>query len=78
MKADNGFWANNGDIFQLAELLGFAVEKWLTGKLDSEVVQKEYEETLKRYAPEKEVESFNNIINQYKNERIAELAQYKR
>lgn len=77
MKADNGFWANNGDIFQLAELLGFAVEKWLTGKLDSEVVQKEYEETLKRYAPEKEVESFNNIINQYKNERIAELAQYK-
>jgi len=78
MKSNNGFWANNGDIFQLAELLGFAVEKWLTGKLDAEVVQKEYEETLTRYAPEKEVESFNNIINQYKNERIAELSQLKR
>jgi len=78
MKSNNGFWANNGDIFQLAELLGFAVEKWLTGKLDAEIVQKEYEETLNRYAPEKEVESFNNIINQYKNERIAELSQLKR
>jgi len=78
MKAQNGFWANNGDVFQLAELLGFAVEKWLTGKLDSEIVQKEYEETLSRYAPEKEVESFNNIINQYTNERIAELNQLKR
>lgn len=78
MKSNNGFWAQNGDVFQLAELLGMAVERLLTGKLDAEGVTAEYEKTLERYAPEKEKESLINIINEYKNERIAELSQLKR
>lgn len=78
MEKTNGFWAQNGDIFQLAELLGMAVEKLLTGKLDSDSVITEYEKTMERYAPEKEKESLINIINEYKNERIAELGQLKR
>jgi len=78
MKQSNGFWAQNGDVFQLAELLGMAVERLITGKLDTEAVLGEYETTLQRYAPGKEAESFNNIINEYKNERIAELNQLKR
>jgi hypothetical protein len=78
MKENNGFWAQNGDVFQLAELLGMAVERWLSGKLDAETVVAEYEKTLEKYAPEKEKESLINIINEYKNERIAELNQLKR
>lgn len=78
MEKTNGFWAQNGDIFQLAELLGMAVERWLSGKLDTESVIAEYEKTLEKYAPEKEKESLINIINEYKNERIAELSQLKR
>lgn len=78
MNQNNGYWAQNGDVFQLAELLGLAIERWLTGKLDSELVTQEYEKTLSKYAPEQEKESFINIINQYKNERIAELNQLKR
>ena len=78
MKKDNGFWAQNGEVFQLAELLGMAVERWLSGKLDAEAVNAEYEKTLERYAPEKEKESLINIINQYTNERVTELGQLKR
>lgn len=78
MEKTNGFWAQNGDIFQLAELLGMAVERWLASKLDTESVVAEYEKTLEKYAPEKEKESLINIINEYKNERIAELSQLKR
>jgi glycosyltransferase involved in cell wall biosynthesis len=78
MKQNNGFWAQNGDVFQLAELLGMAVERLLTGKLDAEGVTGEYEKTLEKYAPEKEKESLINIINEYKNERIAEFNQLKR
>ena len=77
MHQRNGFWAQNGDVFQLAELLGMAIERWLTGKMDTEAVTSEYEKTLERYAPEKEKESLINIINEYKNERIAELQQLK-
>jgi len=78
MKQDNGFWAKNGEIFQLAELLGMAIERWLSGKLDAEAVVAEYEKTLERYTSEKEKESLINIINEYKNERIAEFSQLKR
>jgi hypothetical protein len=77
MTGTNGFWAANGDIFQLAELLGHAVEKCLTGKLDAPEVSSEYEKTLSRYTSEKESESIINIHNQYKNERIEELKQLK-
>lgn len=77
MNGENGFWAHNGDIFQLAELLGIAVEKYLMGELDAPEVQEEYEKTLERYTSEKEKQNIINIYNEYKNERIAELEQLK-
>jgi hypothetical protein len=78
MKQTNGFWAQNGDVFQLAELLGMAIERWLSGKLDSPDVVEEYNKTLEAYAPAKEQEDFLQLITEYKNERVAELNQLKR
>ncbi len=77
MSADNGFWSPNGDIFQLAELLGVAVEKLITGQLDNEEVLKEYDTTLSKYTVENEKNSLLNIFNEYKNERIEELQKFK-
>lgn len=77
MNADNGFWASNGDIFQLAELLGIAVEKWLTGQLDTDEVLKQYDITLDKYTTETEKNSLIKIINEYKNERTQELQKLK-
>ncbi len=77
IKETNGFWATNGDIFQLAELLGFAVEKLINGELDSPDVVKAYDETLSRYTEDKETESINIIYNQYKDERINQLTNIK-
>jgi hypothetical protein len=54
------------------------IERWLAGKLDNPNVFEEYEKTLERYAPQKEQESFIQIITEYKNERVAELNQLKR
>lgn len=73
MNESNGFWTNNGDIFQTAELLGVAVDKWLNGELDSPTVQEAYEETLSHYTLEGEKSQFLNVINEYKKERINEL-----
>jgi glycosyltransferase involved in cell wall biosynthesis len=77
MTSDNGFWAANGDIFQLAELLGIAVEKMITGQLDSEEVQKQYEITLSKYTSETEKNSLLKNFNEYKHERIEELQKLK-
>jgi hypothetical protein len=77
MTADNGFWAANGDIFQLAELLGIAVEKMITGQLDSDEVHKQYEITLEKYTSETEKNSLLKNINEYKHERIDELQKLK-
>jgi glycosyltransferase involved in cell wall biosynthesis len=73
MNENNGFWTNNGDIFQTAELLGVAIDKWLNGELDNSVVQETYEETLSHYTVEGERSQFLNVINEYKKERINEL-----
>ncbi len=73
MNESNGFWTNNGDIFQTAELLGVAVDKWLNGELDSPTVQEAYEETLSHYTLDGEKSQFLNVINEYKKERINEL-----
>jgi len=73
MNENNGFWTNNGDIFQTAELLGVAVDKWLNGELDNPNVQEAYEETLSHYTLEGEKSQFLNVINEYKKERINEL-----
>jgi glycosyltransferase involved in cell wall biosynthesis len=77
MNQNNGFWAHNGEIFQLAELMGIAVERYLSGQLDAPGVIDEYERTLARYTPENEKEGILNIYNEYKHERIAELEQLK-
>ena len=73
MNENNGFWTNNGEIFQTAEVLGVAVDKWLNGELDRPEVQDTYEQTLTKYTVAGETEQFLNIINEYKNERIHEL-----
>lgn len=78
MNANNGFWATNGDIFQAAELLGVAVDKWLNGDLDNPAIKESYETTLSRYTPEKETESIKNIYEEYKQERINELNSAKK
>lgn len=77
MNANNGFWAMNGDVFQLAELLGHAIEKWLTGKLDAPEVDAAYEATLTKYTAEQETQTILNIYTQYKQERAAELRSIK-
>lgn len=78
MNEKNGFWAVGGDIFQTAEILGLAMNKQLNGELDSEEIKNAYEETLSKYTMEGETTQFLNIINEYKNERINELAALKK
>lgn len=77
MTADNGFWASNGDVFQLAELLGIAIEKMITGQMDSEEIHKQYEITLSKYTEEIEKNTLIKTFNEYKNERIQELQSLK-
>lgn len=78
MNNENGFWCNNGDIFQTAEILGIAIDKWLKGDMDNPELQEEYEKTLSRYTTEGEKENIINILNEYKDERIKELESYKK
>lgn len=78
VAAENGFWTVNGDIFQTAEILGIAIDKWLNGELDVEEIQGSYEKTLSNYTEEGERENILQIINQYKNERINELEGLKK
>ncbi len=75
---DNGFWTVNGEIFQTAEILGIAIDKWLNGEMDVKGIQQTYEKTLERYTEEGEKINFLNIINDYKNERINELEGIKK
>lgn len=77
IQATNGFWAHNGDIFEIVDLLAMAVERYLNSLLDNKDVEEEYEKTLERYTPENEKQSIINIYNTYKNERISELQQLK-
>jgi hypothetical protein len=78
VTAENGFWTVNGDIFQTAEILGVAIDKWLNGEMDVQEIQDSYEKTLSRYTEEGEKENLLKIINQYKNERINELEGFKK
>jgi glycosyltransferase involved in cell wall biosynthesis len=77
MSNENGFWCNNGDIFQTAEILGVAIDKWLNGDMDSGEIQGVYEDTLSKYTVEGEKENILNLLNQYKDERIKELESLK-
>jgi glycosyltransferase involved in cell wall biosynthesis len=77
INENNGFWAVNGDIFQIAELIGYALDRYFSGVLDKKEVQEQYEKTLSDYTSEKEVESVLNIYNNITNERIEELKNIK-
>ena len=77
INENNGFWAVNGDIFQLAELIGFALDRYFAGTLDKPEVKQAYEQTLSAYTVENETESILNIYKQYKDERIEELKAIK-
>ena len=78
INENNGFWSNNCDIFQTAELLGVGLDKWLNGEMDVVEIQAEYEKTLERYTTEKEKTKILEIINEYKNDRINELEKIKK
>jgi glycosyltransferase involved in cell wall biosynthesis len=73
INQDNGFWAVNGDIFQLAELIGMALDRYFNGTMDRPEVQEQYEKTLSNYTVENEIESILNIYKEYNDERIEEL-----
>ncbi len=77
INQENGFWAVNGDVFQLAELIGYALDRYFSGTLDKPEIQQKYETTLSDYTKEKEVESVLNIYNTLTNERIEELKNIK-
>ncbi|MDG1950925.1 MAG: glycosyltransferase [bacterium] len=77
--ADNGFWGRNGDVFELAELLGIAAEKWVSGEIDlTEGLQESYEKTLENYTVEGEANRVLEIIEEYKKERIDEFSKAKK
>jgi len=78
VNQDNGFWTTNGEIFQTAEILGVAIDKWLNGEMDTDEIQKSYETTLEPYTDVKEQKRFLEIINEYKKERIYELEGIKK
>jgi len=73
VKDNNGFWAHNGEIFQMVELLGVALEKWLSGEMDVPQIQSDYEDLLKNYTVNGEKERIFEIIKEYKTERTHEL-----
>ena len=73
VNSDNGFWVENGNVFQLAEFLGLAVEKWVSGDMDVPQIQEDYEKTLSNYTLEGEEKRILEIIEEYKKQRIDEL-----
>lgn len=75
---DNGFWTVNGDIFQTAEIMGVAIDKWLNGEMDTPAIQDGYEGTLSRYTIEHEQEQILKIIDEYGKQRIIELEELKK
>lgn len=78
VQKDNGFWCNNGDVFQMAEMLGIALDKWLSGEMDLEDTQETYEEVLSRYTVEGEKSRITEIVEEYKTERTHELERAKK
>jgi len=77
INENNGFWAVNGDVFQLAELIGFALDRYFAGILDDKKVSDEYEKTVSQYSVEEETKSILKIYKDITNERIEELKSIK-
>ncbi len=70
---NNGFWAQNGEIFQMVELIGVALDKWLAGEMDNDAIQNDYETLLSKYTIEDEGDRIIEIFKEYKTERCYEL-----
>lgn len=77
INENNGFWAVNGDVFQIAELIGFALDRYFAGMLDDKKVSDEYEKTLEKYSVKEEKKSILKIYKDIQNERIKELKNIK-
>lgn len=78
IKANNGYWCNNGDVFQMGEMIGVALDKWLSGEMDTEDTQSTYESVLKNYTVEGEKNRMLAIMEEYKTERTHELEKSKK
>ncbi len=78
VRKNNGFWCNNGDVFQMAEMIGVALEKWLSGEMDMEDTQATYEELLNGYTVQGETDRIVAIMEEYKKERKHELERAKK
>lgn len=78
IKQNNGYWCNNGDVFQMAEMIGVALDKWLSGEMDAEDTQATYEEVLNNYTVEGEKDRILQIMEEYKKERTNELEKSKK
>lgn len=76
-NGDNGFWATNGDLFSLIDLLGIAMKKWIDGDIDREAPQQRYEELLSNYTVDGEKERIIELIENYKKHRIDEFEAIK-
>lgn len=78
IKANNGYWCNNGDVFQMGEMIGVALDKWLSGEMDMEDTQATYESVLNDYTVEGEKNRMIAIMEEYKKERTHELEKSKK
>jgi len=78
IKQNNGFWCTSGEVFQMAEMMGIAMDKWLSGEMDMEDTQGTYEEILANYTVEGEATRMVEIMEQYKKERKNELERSKK
>jgi hypothetical protein len=78
VRKNNGFWCNNGDVFQMAEMIGVALEKWLSGEMDMEDTQATYEDLLNGYTVQGEADRIVAIMEEYKKERKHELERAKK
>ncbi len=78
IRQNNGFWCTSGDVFQMAEMIGIAMDKWLSGEMDMEDTQGTYEDILANYTVEGEKARLIEIVEQYKKERINELERAKK
>lgn len=78
VQKDNGFWCNNGDVFQMAEMIGIALDKWLSGEMDAEDTQGTYENILSNYTVDGEKNRIVEIIEEYKKERTHEFERAKK
>lgn len=78
IRKNNGFWCNNGDVFQMAEMIGVALDKWLSGEMDLENTKETYEEILANYTVDGEKNRIVEIIEEYKKERTNEFERAKK